>query len=298
VTAALALFGTLLSAIVGIVLGVTAAVRGGAVDRFITALSGVLLSVLGGTAFTKSGAQAIEKGLRWLGVPRKRLQLGKGCVALAFLLLVLGLRLSLPSFAVYFNNEGARLHERQLRGAMESYQRAIRLDPEYAEPHYNLANAFEDALDFDNAIQEYLAAIRLRPELYPAINNLARLQILRKNDAATALTLLEDALALEPKDPEARSSIYKNRGWANLNLQLYSEAESDLRRALELKADGAAAHCLLAQVLDAEKNPRRDEGAASEAWTQCLAFGASQRKSVESSWLVAAQVRLRGVEGR
>jgi peptide/nickel transport system permease protein len=45
VTAALALFGTLLSAVAGIVLGVTAAVRGGAADRFITALSGVLLSV-------------------------------------------------------------------------------------------------------------------------------------------------------------------------------------------------------------------------------------------------------------
>ncbi len=45
VTAALALFGTLLSAVAGILLGVTAAVRGGAADRFITALSGVLLSV-------------------------------------------------------------------------------------------------------------------------------------------------------------------------------------------------------------------------------------------------------------
>ena len=44
-TAALAVFGTLLSAVVGIALGVTAAVRGGAADRFITALSGVLLSV-------------------------------------------------------------------------------------------------------------------------------------------------------------------------------------------------------------------------------------------------------------
>lgn len=45
VTAALAVLGTLLSAIVGIFMGVVAAVRGGAVDRFITALSGVLLSL-------------------------------------------------------------------------------------------------------------------------------------------------------------------------------------------------------------------------------------------------------------
>jgi peptide/nickel transport system permease protein len=45
VTAALAVLGTLVSAIVGIVLGVVAAVRGGAVDRFITILSGILLSL-------------------------------------------------------------------------------------------------------------------------------------------------------------------------------------------------------------------------------------------------------------
>lgn len=45
VTAALAVFGTLVSAILGIVMGVTAAVRGGAVDRVITVLSGILLSL-------------------------------------------------------------------------------------------------------------------------------------------------------------------------------------------------------------------------------------------------------------
>lgn len=45
VTAALAVFGTILSAVGGIVLGVTAAVRGGAVDRVLTAITGLLLSL-------------------------------------------------------------------------------------------------------------------------------------------------------------------------------------------------------------------------------------------------------------
>lgn len=45
VTAALAVFGTLLSAVVGIVMGVVAAVRRGTTDRLITATSGILLSV-------------------------------------------------------------------------------------------------------------------------------------------------------------------------------------------------------------------------------------------------------------
>ncbi len=45
VTAALAAGGTLLSAIVGIVLGVIAAVRGGIVDRMITVVAGIMLSL-------------------------------------------------------------------------------------------------------------------------------------------------------------------------------------------------------------------------------------------------------------
>ncbi len=45
VTAALALFGTLFSAVLGIVMGVVAAVRGGAVDRGITATAGIMLSL-------------------------------------------------------------------------------------------------------------------------------------------------------------------------------------------------------------------------------------------------------------
>lgn len=45
VTAALAVFGTLLSCVVGVVMGVVAAVRGGAVDRVLAGISGILLSL-------------------------------------------------------------------------------------------------------------------------------------------------------------------------------------------------------------------------------------------------------------
>lgn len=45
VTASLAVGATLVSAILGIVLGVTAAVRGGAVDRIVTAFTGIIVAV-------------------------------------------------------------------------------------------------------------------------------------------------------------------------------------------------------------------------------------------------------------
>lgn len=45
VTAALAVFGTLLSAVLGIAMGVAGAVRGGAIDRTLTVVNGILLSL-------------------------------------------------------------------------------------------------------------------------------------------------------------------------------------------------------------------------------------------------------------
>ncbi len=45
VTAALAVLGTILSSVVGVAMGVVAAVRGGVIDRIITVLSGILLSL-------------------------------------------------------------------------------------------------------------------------------------------------------------------------------------------------------------------------------------------------------------
>jgi len=171
------------------------------------------------------------------------------------IVIAVGVWLSLPLGAHYYNERGIRFQyseQPNLSRALASYQQAVRLRPNYAQAHYNLAAAQED-LQRERAIEEYLLAIRYDSRLYPAYNNLARLYLLRgrNNDYENALTVLNQAVDLSPQDENVQYSLNKNLGWANYALKHYSLAELFLRKAISLRdpQGGAAAHCLLAYVL-------------------------------------------------
>jgi tetratricopeptide (TPR) repeat protein len=201
--------------------------------------------------------------------------------------------LSLPAFASYYsrrflNQEAFELQALgKLDEAIKSYERAINLDPDFAPSHYNLGAAFEVLGDYDKAISEYQTTIRLSPTFYYAYNNLARLFLLRRNDPASALRLLNDALDVKPQEAAVNYTIFKNRGWAHLNLKCYGLAVSDLKEALKWREDGAAAYCLLAQSMEALGKP-----GAKEAWESCVSYKAGQEHEIEINWLSLAQERL------
>jgi protein O-GlcNAc transferase len=58
--------------------------------------------------------------------------------------------------------------------AMEHWEQAIRLKPDYAEAHYNLGVALEQAGKVSEAIQHYREAVRIKPDYIVAQNRLAR----------------------------------------------------------------------------------------------------------------------------
>jgi len=257
-------------------------------------ISQAALALLAGTAFIQIGHGWIEQTLSGAGVDRSKHHLWKAGLALVVMMLILALRLSLPGIARLYNDRGVRMQASgKTTSAIESYQRAVNLSSDSAQAHYNLATAYEDILDFDAALTEYQTAIRADPALYAAQVNLARLYNLRKLDYASALRLLNTALALKPTAVDTQYSLYKNRGWAHFGLKLYGLAEEDLRKALALRPDGAAAHCLLAQVLEAKSQSE----AALTSWDRCLAFDASG-EGVEANWHAMAQERLAGGKPR
>jgi tetratricopeptide (TPR) repeat protein len=251
-----------------------------------------LLALLAGSAFIEVGRHGLERVLTRLGIGRAFQHRWRAGLALAVLLIILALRLSLPAFARYYNDHGVRLQrDRQVSSAIEQFQRALSLYPDYAEAHYNLATAYEDVLEQDKALGEYQRAIEADDQFSNAYNNLARLYILRRNDPGSALTLLDTALERGPgrnqaQQPGVRYSLLKNRGWAYLSLKYYSLAAGDLREALRLRSDGAAAHCLLAQVLEAQG----DLKAALPEWEAGLRYANSD--FVEASWLALARERM------
>jgi hypothetical protein len=199
-----------------------------------------------------------------------------------------GIWLSLPAFARYYNEKGFEFQHREptdLSRARESYQLAVRLKPNYAQAHYNLAAINED-LHPEKALEGYLLAIRYDSQIYPAYNNLARLYLRRgtAKDYENALTILSQASDLAPQDENVQYSLYKNFGWANYALTHYVVAETYLRRAISLRGgEGAAAHCLLAYVL---KEQGKTE-AVDECY-DCVRFAPGE-KDVEAKWVSDAQ---------
>jgi tetratricopeptide (TPR) repeat protein len=218
--------------------------------------------------------------------------------SLIILMIAFGLWLSLPVFAHYYNERGIGVQygdQPDLSRARESYRLAVRLNPSFAQAHYNLATIYED-LQPEIAIEEYLLAIRYDSRIYPAYNNLARLYLLRgkENDHESALNILSQGSDLAPQDENVQYSLNKNLGWAHYALGHHPMAEMYLRRAISLRNEqgGAAAHCLLAYVLKEQGMA----GVADECF-DCVSLAPGE-KDVEPRWVSDARDCLMKGEGK
>jgi tetratricopeptide (TPR) repeat protein len=232
-------------------------------------------------------------------------KLGKSWCSLVSLLLSLILSLSLiiihqfflDDFAVYFDNQGSNFYEEgQWEQALSNYQKAVALDPNYAQAHYHLGIVYEDLQQFDKAQTEYLLAVQqdkspnslIRLQAY---NNWGRLLILEKKYTKAITPLLEGKNALDEKQvktsedfQKVKYALLKNLGWAQLELKNYSSAQSLLEEAIKFNPSKAPAYCLLAQVLQAQSQKEK----ALQNWTNCLTY-ADQRSPDEYLWLGIAR---------
>ena len=256
----------------------------------------ILTLLTGGSIFTKQGRQATEKILS--SFLNKRFWHEAGAVSSMLLLMLLGgFRLSLPQMAVWYNHSGFKNYSNgQWSSAKSDYERALQLNPDYAEAHFNLGLLYEDLQKLDKARTQY--QIALEGGFTIAYNNLARIHIIDKNYSAAAFLLLE---ALNPAnklqlDIELKKKINKNLGWTRFKQQRYAEAEYYLNQAIKLNnsnpdSDWAAPHCLLAQALEAQDERKK----ALVEWEICVAT-ASVYDSDEDNWSAIGSKRLLGVE--
>lgn len=183
-----------------------------------------------------------------------------------------------------YNDRGLEnyLAER-LPQAVSDFTKALELDPNFAETHYNLGSLYEDLRDFDRARSEYRLA--MLGGLTAAYNNLARLYILEK-DYAAAVDLLLKGLKLAQLDAE-KSALQKNLGWARLGQGRYAEAKAELLTAIDLDRKQASAYGLLAQALEG----LGEKVEALVAWENCLRYASSYRPD-EDTWIDLARQRL------
>lgn len=209
-------------------------------------------------------------------------------IALIAIAFAIGIATCIPPTARYFNNRGVRLQQKgEINEAIREYGRALKLDSNYPEAHYNMADAYEEIPNYDKALEEYQRAMDADPTFYPAYINLSRLYILRLRDYGAALRLVDRALTLNPQQSAVQYSLLKNYAWANLELGQLGQAEQKLNSAIKLNSDRGAAHCLLAKTLDLQE--RAPE--AFKEWEACAAF--SNQTDVEPEWRNEAQEKLR-----
>jgi len=173
----------------------------------------------------------------------------------------------------------------KLPQAQLGYKIALKLSPLPAATHYNQGSAYEDQQNYERAHAEYQMAIE--GGLIPAYNNQARLYILEKKYEA-AVALLRVGLPLSRhKNVRTQYSFLKNLGWARLEQGQSEEAKIDLENAIKLEREQAPAHCLLAQLLELQ---RQQKNALGE-WENCLRFN-YDRLPEENKWMHIAQDRL------
>lgn len=264
----------------------------------------VLSLLAGGGALTKTGRETIERLLVTFKVPKHFWQeVSCGAAALVLLGLV-GFRFSLPQIATWYNEQGEQqqypkenegMTTEKLASAEYNYKRALKLNPDYADPHFNLGRLYEMRQDLKKAHSEYQIAAQLGS--VKAINNLARLYILDKK-YANAAELLFNGLQSLPTSQQSEQKYYmhKNLGWARLGQKRYIDAQEELATAIELKNQlkrtDASPHCLMAQALE---NLGDNQGAMAE-WRTCAQY-ATKYNLDEDTWLGMAQQRLNASGG-
>ncbi len=131
--------------------------------------------------------------------------------------------------------------------AMENYQQAILLHPDFAEAHFNLGVSLNRAGHAERAISEFRRALSISPGYVLAYNNLG-LALLNQGQVAQAIETFSKALQAQPDNAETCSNL-ANAYSAQGKLE---EAIIQYQKAVDLRPGFAVAHNNLATALIAQ----------------------------------------------
>ncbi len=130
----------------------------------------------------------------------------------------------------HYNMASAALAQNFLAKAITHWQRVVQLNPSHADAYHNLATAFLTTNDLDQAAACWRRVVELKPESAEAHHALARV-LAKQGQLDDAAACCRTAVALRPDFAVA---------WNDLGILLaqhdrYREAQDCFRRALELE---------------------------------------------------------------
>ena len=136
------------------------------------------------------------------------------------------------------NNRGAAYEELSDHGrAIEDYDKAIEIDPEYAEAYYNRGVANSELGNHRQAIEDYDRAIEINPRYADAYGNRGAVYGLLGNNGKS-IEDYDKAIEINPEHARA----FNNRGLAYARLGNTRQAVEDYSRAVEINPDYVKAY--------------------------------------------------------
>jgi len=112
-----------------------------------------------------------------------------------------------PAKARPHNNYGAILMRRGfLPAAIDEFRAALRIKPDYADAHYNLGNALVKQGNLTNGIYHFSEALGLQPGNVKALNNMAATLVFLER-YPEAIENFKKALKINPTDPDLHRNL-------------------------------------------------------------------------------------------
>jgi tetratricopeptide (TPR) repeat protein len=150
-----------------------------------------------------------------------------------------------PRCFMAHNNLGELLAQQgSMDEAVVHFQKAIQIQPDFAEAHYNFGNVLVQQGQWDGAIAEFKKTLETQPDFAEAHNNLGNI-LLERGQVEVAMNHFQMALQLQPDFAEA----HYNLGKALLENGRVQEALAHCQKSLKLQPDNPDALSLLAWVL-------------------------------------------------
>ncbi|HUI08465.1 MAG TPA: tetratricopeptide repeat protein [Verrucomicrobiae bacterium] len=161
-----------------------------------------------------------------------------------------------PACWMAYNNLGNVLFARnRTPEAIEQYEQALRVRPDFSDAYNNLGNALLQQGKVAEAIEQYRNALRITPGYAKVHNNLGN-ALVRQGKVAEAIEEYQESLRIQPAMPE----VHYNLGLALAKLGRVGEAIAEYREALRLDPDLPPALGRLAWILATSENPRWRNG--------------------------------------
>jgi Tfp pilus assembly protein PilF len=175
---------------------------------------------------------------------------------------VFNILMSLENYAYADGAVAGMLAERgRLPEAIQIFEEALRIKPDYAEGHRNLGGVLEETGKHEEAIAHYEEALRIKPHYAEAENNLG-VALWQEGKTTEAQKYFEEALRINPDNAEA----HKNLGITLEQSGRAQEAIAQYEQVLRIRPDDVQVHYNLG-IAFAQLGRTQE---AMEQWEQAL----------------------------